>query len=441
MCECTDMSMDLKTPRNVYLSAFYKRSFAYHTVKNRMPVILTQIIDTLSRTKLDVVKEFDQNSAEDLKKVISELSKFKYEIQTNKPLTKLQSDAPDIKIYNDYIDKQATEEGETTYFNTIWLLVECYMYRRIKEVFSLTDSLGSFDYFRSLKQEQFNKCRAATVILSKHLKGVTDRGFSDEKFTQEMVLTYLKANLWGNKCDLSVTLGKVNDVLNVLNVTEMDRFILVDDSQKFYDNLSSTEFSTAVYIDVVLDNAGYELITDLILMSSLSAAYPGFKVRFHVKVMPWFISDVTETDFHWTLQEMSQMNDEITRAFAKKCKEFVSSGQWSIIAHPFWTYPYEYKFMKELAPDLYSILSDSACVIFKGDLNYRKLFGEKNWDPTTPPLEALQGFQPSRLLTLRTIKADIVVGLQPGVAERCEKEDSKWMENGDYGVIHFIPKS
>lgn len=145
----------------------------------------------------------------------------------------------------------------------------------------------------------------------------------------------------------------------------------------------------ANFSDVVLDNAGYELITDLFLMSSLSAAYPGFKVRFHVKVMPWFISDVNEPDFHWTLQEMSQMDEEITRAFAENCKgwhgiwenlykkhangfsELVSAGQWSIIAHSFWTYPYEYKFMKELAPDLYSTLSDSACVIFKGDLNYR----------------------------------------------------------------------
>lgn len=79
-----------------------------------------------------------QEASEDLKTVISELSKFKYEIQTNKALTKLTTNEPDVKIYNNYIDKQAAEENETTHFNTIWLLVECYMYRRIKEMFTLT---------------------------------------------------------------------------------------------------------------------------------------------------------------------------------------------------------------------------------------------------------------------------------------------------------------
>lgn len=73
---------------------------------------------------------------EDLKKIIGEISKLKYEIQTNKPLLKLKPDDLDIHFYNEYIVKQATEEGHTTYFNTIWLLTECYMYRRIRNIFN-----------------------------------------------------------------------------------------------------------------------------------------------------------------------------------------------------------------------------------------------------------------------------------------------------------------
>lgn len=77
---------------------------------------------------------------------------------------------------------------------------------------------------------------------------------------------------------------------------------------------------------------------------------------------------------------------------------------------------------------------------FAGDLNYRKLFGEFNWDPSTPIDIGLQNFHPSKLCILRTIKADIVCGLKAGVAETVQDKDPKWMETGDWGLIQFSDK-
>lgn len=79
-----------------------------------------------------------QEAQEELKDIIGEISKLKYEVQTNKPLRHLTSDGADVEFYNDYLDKLSNEDGHTTYFHTIWLMAECYMYRRLREMFELS---------------------------------------------------------------------------------------------------------------------------------------------------------------------------------------------------------------------------------------------------------------------------------------------------------------
>lgn len=76
-----------------------------------------------------------QEAQEELKAVIGEISKLKYEIQTNKELQPVQNAAPDTKFYNEYLAKLSDKEGHTTYFHTIWLVAECYMYRRLRDIF------------------------------------------------------------------------------------------------------------------------------------------------------------------------------------------------------------------------------------------------------------------------------------------------------------------
>lgn len=79
-----------------------------------------------------------QAAADDLKNVIGELSKLKYEIQTNKPFSYIQSEEPDAKIYNDYIDHENALDGCVTHFGAKWLFTECYMYRRIRQIMENT---------------------------------------------------------------------------------------------------------------------------------------------------------------------------------------------------------------------------------------------------------------------------------------------------------------
>lgn len=49
----------------------------------------------------------------------------------------------------------------------------------------------------------------------------------------------------------------------------------------------------------------------------------------------------------------------------------------------------------------------------------------------------LQGFHPAPLVTLRTIKAEMVCGLAPGKEEDLFKAAKDWMYSGDYALIQF----
>jgi hypothetical protein len=78
-------------------------------------------------------------------------------------------------------------------------------------------------------------------------------------------------------------------------------------------------------------------------------------------------------------------------------------------------------------------------VISKGDANYRRLVGDCHWDPTTP-FQIAAGYFPTTLVALRTLKAELIVGLRQGEAERFQAQDPAWRVNGKRGVIQFLRK-
>ena len=71
-----------------------------------------------------------------MKAVLAKLSQLRYELQTNKAMAPIQHGA-DIKDWGDvfktYRDNLKGEEPQ--WFSVSWLFAECYMYRRIAEIF------------------------------------------------------------------------------------------------------------------------------------------------------------------------------------------------------------------------------------------------------------------------------------------------------------------
>lgn len=160
-----------------------------------------------------------------------------------------------------------------------------------------------------------------------------------------------------------------------------------------------------------------------------------------MKRYPWFVSDVTTRDFHWTLEYMKTSSDIELQKIANLSYEYLQNNIWTIEEENYWTGPYDFQQMKEKDKVLYAKLSDAKLLIFKGDLNYRKLLGDINWEYTTSFAKALGDFRPTHVISIRTVKCDLCVGLLPGKAESLFEKDENWMFTGEYGVIQATNES
>lgn len=323
-------------------------------------MILTQLIDNLYK-RFDEIAEEVGTSNEDVKQAVRNelkeavgcVSRLKYKLQTNKTLELFdenrEKDDLDVFAWNNFIRKLS--EDESTFYFTCWLYAECYVYRRLRYFFENFKYLGSFDYFH---KQKFDALQSSLQPLSDILEITRFKELSpgDKEINFHK---FLRVDLWGNRNDLSISLGQAVEKKedNIFKVVESyDSFILSDDSKKVWEHLAY-EFEGERIVDFVLDNVGMELASDLLLADFLLEQKLCTKVRFHVKVMPWFISDVTPTDFDETIKEMSKVPGVLSD-FAGKLQRYIKDDKLF-----FWTWPYEFHEMAKVNEKLYNPLQES----------------------------------------------------------------------------------
>lgn len=427
------------------LSAKVVGSFAYLTVKDRLPTILTKVIDTIHRNKNKFFEEYGEEGIEAEKKAISLLSKLRNEVQTDKPILELTDGLRDLEAWNLYLQRHESlqgDKGSVSWFKSPWLYVECYMYRRIQEAIWLNPPINEFDVFNEGKTQSFFESQQATTALCTYLETAKkDKDGLSKNQLFDHFIKLLQVSLWGNKCDLSISAGQENSQKDspIEVLANLKSFILVDDADMVWTALTSSKRTRQAgrRVDIVLDNAGFEVVTDLVLADFLVSFGLVSEIHFHGKSFPWFVSDVTAKDFEWTIRQTMAANHRWMSKSGAQWKKYLKDGVWSYHDHPFWTQPHEFCSMAVDAPDLYKKLQGADLVLFKGDLNYRKLTGDRDWDFTVSFETALRGFEPSPLCSLRTLKANVQVGLQPGQGEKLCSEEPNWMTSGKYAVIQF----
>ncbi|ORX81802.1 DUF89-domain-containing protein [Basidiobolus meristosporus CBS 931.73] len=434
------MSTSPANPPCKPLSGVALGTFAYTTIKDRLPVIVTKIVDDLYRSYNALPDEAENvEKKTEAKAIISDIGELRYELQRDRQLRDIKEDGDtDVSLWNDCLH---THFDGQTWFKATWLFSECYLYRRIREIFRLSKHWKSYDPFTRQKEATFMASRTAVLELAKRADSLFKvPGSAVQETFYELALI----SLWGNQTDLSLLVNlKAEDIEKLQKGKEdAEKYILANDLEPMWKKVETLKNAR---IDFVLDNAGFELFGDLILADWLIHKQYASKIHFHCKADPWFVSDTTEVDFMWTIQTclagFGEAQDARLHDLAQRWAEYLKSGVWELQSHKFWTSPYAFYHIRSQAPDLYEGLCRSSLLLFKGDLNYRKLVYDCAWPTVTPfttaigPLATEQGFP--ALCALRTNKSDVIVGLKEGQAEELEQVDADWMVSGKYAVIQF----
>ena len=505
-------------------------SFAHVTLRDRLPVILTQTIDALCRFihhasmsdsalddtlmedepllhRIRTTLTLEQRNALDKqgKNIIAALSRLRYELQCNKPMRALTSDEqlpaallqhsllqhqPDTQDVSDedvmrldmeYWNRMIARfdgEGRGTWFDASWLFIECYLYRRVMAAFASADAgvseddkqatenvlkstwwswCAHYDAFGEQKRKSF--FQSLSLILDGYMQ--LDAIVTDQQTDTESAFQHFLQNaLWGNQVDLSMNAGRTESDIHSNMHTDRrhasTHYMLANDSQtvwQYFQILKQRQPESDRILDIVLDNAGAELAMDLCFADWVLQAGFFDRVRFHMKVFPWFVSDVTARDMHWMLNEamahlMKQGGTEKQPALTRiqqRWSEYQRSSQWTFHTQVYWNWGCSYWHMcEDMSASAWSCMQQSALVLFKGDLNYRKLIYDcaYPYPYDTPFAEAIGPcLRTLPVVTLRTCKADVVAGLSRDIAPRLDKnvgvnhEAQGWLVTGKYALL------
>lgn len=307
-----------------------------------------------------------------------------------------------------------------------WLFVEIYYFRRILEAIGYFDN--SVDPFASQKEVGLQDAAERIADLGRQL-AEQPRETATQK--DHILQQLLAISLWGNQADMSL-FPAGSEHPNHSDEQQQADHTLVDDRAAVIAYLHAQP--QLGRIDFILDNAGFELVSDLFLTDFLLSSEMVQTIYLHVKEHPYYVSDTMEKDVFNTIAWLGEQAEPALQQLSARLSAALKADALRIRTNTFWTLPTTYWEMPE---PLHEQLSESTLLISKGDLNYRRWLGDRHWDYTTPIGEIIC-YAPTDLLLLRTLKSDVAAGLATADVQRLNAAEPDWDTSGRYGVIQFV---
>lgn len=307
-----------------------------------------------------------------------------------------------------------------------WFFAEHYLYRRIIE---------AVRYFK-IGQDPFirQKRRGLEVSLSevKSLAKRLNAWLREGEGTKDQLAQMLTINLWGNQADLSLWPADGEETPNAAISEQSQQHILANDIEKTSQYLFNRK-GKETRIDFIIDNAGFELVTDLALADFLLSSGIANVIKMHVKGHPTFVSDALASDVWSAVYTLKNDNHPETQLLGERVYAHLMEKRLTLLPDFFWNSSHAFW---NLPRTLRHELERANLVISKGDANYRRLLGDRHWPHTTPFANILDHFS-APLLALRILKAEVASGISVPKIEYARRLDANWMTNGRWGVAQL----
>lgn len=383
------MNKNEKNKPTIFFSTSQLDSFAYFTIKERFPKIYNDYCsgnfdDFIEHTTVeDALKNiFKQNECSDLSFI----------------------QGKETKTLKDFFESEPFFESEVLFYHV--LLAQKEYFKNKNDFFAIkkdTDYANEHDSYRKELENLFNQ--------GNYYQNIKDQR---EKFLskQEDFRAILNYSLTANTGDLSQ-----------LEINRPDSVrILHDDTDKCFNFIISKKHKR---FDIICDNSGAELFSDIYLAVFMIIHDYVNKVVLHVKSYPYFVSDATIDDFGRLVNILTKNKSN------SQLLELLSKKKIEVKTHKFWT---EAKYFDELPKDLGINKNTTDLLIVKGDLNYRRLVGDKNWK-STDSFEKRCLIKDIPVIAPRVLKSDVLVGVEPIFVSMAKAQDKKYKTDGKWGVI------
>ncbi|MEU6762635.1 damage-control phosphatase ARMT1 family protein [Streptomyces sp. NPDC046853] len=302
-----------------------------------------------------------------------------------------------------------------SWFDVPFLWAESYFYRQLLAAVGYFEPgpWQGIDPFRPFKQAELHTEEAAEELAA--LDALARRPLDEQR--QALLL----GSLWGNRADLGFAVGGGP-------AGAADSRLVADDSALLWSLLPEGGAAT---LCLVADNAGRELLPDLILIDHLLRHRHAERVVLHVKPCPYYVSDAMTADVIDCLRHLRGAHGNAAEV-GERLWAAMGEGRLTVRAHTFSCAPLPYAKMPD---DLRQEFADADVTVMKGDLNYRRLVGDRLW-PATTPYEERTAYFPGPVASLRTLKSDVIVGLDARTEARLDAEHGRdWRTSGTLALI------
>jgi uncharacterized protein with ATP-grasp and redox domains len=377
-----------------------KVSFARKTIEERKPIIIDRILSQYDFTI----------------PVRMALLDFKKEL-AQEPIKPLHEHTSDRFIW----DKDLEPWLGKTWLEIPWFLAETYFFRRILELVHYFQP-GPWmhrDPYGFLKEKE--NIESLPVVVEEY------QPISGEEASLENFQRTCYSALWGNRGDLSNLDTFENDM-----GTQSHKIIL-NQTKSIYQFLSRKPAKIAYFFD----NVGKELYFDLALIDFLLETNLAKSVTCYLKSQPFFVSDAMPEDLEKSIDLLITSQSTTVQNLAKRIISALKSSTIKLVSNPYFATSHMYRDMPVV---LKSQVSSHDLAILKGDVNYRRLFGDRHWNPTTS-VELAGGYFPTSFLSLRTLKSELILGMPEETINKMENEaEQDWLTNGKRGLITFLEK-